>query len=73
MKHHEHASFILALIEDLKEMKGYKDLLKTELIDIAIKICYLKTLDDIDTRLLNIDTTLNSIDSTIHYFDKSLG
>ena len=71
MKHHEHATSILALVEDLKEMKGYKDLLKTELIDIAIKICYLKTLDDIDDRLIDIDSALCSIDSTISFSDKT--
>lgn len=65
MIHHAHATSILALVEDLKEMKGYKNLLKTELIEIAIKICYLKTLDDIDTRLLNIDNTLTSINQSI--------
>jgi hypothetical protein len=71
MKHHEHATSILALVEDLKEMKGYKDLLKSELIEIAIKICYLKTLDDIDDRLIDIDSALCSIDSTISFSDKT--
>jgi hypothetical protein len=69
MTHNEHATSILAFIEDLKEIKGYKDLTKTELIDLAIKLCFLKTLDDIDWRLFDIDKTLTSIDQTISFKD----
>jgi hypothetical protein len=69
MTHNEHATSILAFVEDLKEIKGYKDLTKTELIDLAIKLCFLKTLDDIDWRLFDIDKTLTSIDQTISFKD----
>lgn len=65
MTHNEHATLILAFVEDLKEIRGYKDLTKSELFEIAIKLCYLKTLDDIDTRLLDIDNTLTFIDNSI--------
>ena len=68
MTHNEHATSILAFVEDLKEIKGYKDLTKTELIDLAIKLCFLKTLDGFFL-LINTDKTLTSIDQTISFKD----
>ncbi len=65
MTHNEHATSILAFVEDLKQIRGYKDLTKSELFEIAIKLCYLKILDDIEWKLIDIDNTLTSINQSI--------